>query len=278
MEVRVQTGLPRLLGIIYQCFLTNGFAHGTATRKSLHFIQRILIDRVQQIYRVNRVSVDDKHIELLVRPMAFVYIIQDYATKTFIMPGEYHSLEVVENTNWQRALKNWQKKKLFHTWEPRIIYKPILFGLTKTALRSFSFLSAASFQETSRVLVKAALYGQIDGFRGLKENLILGTCIPIGTRSDSILSNIYSNTNYGDQEFYIHGRRRKTSVVWLDTLFDLEKNILLGPILYRQKLLKIFHKTIIHTTRVLRYEEHFTSYILLRFRSEWGSYLPVLNS
>merc|ERR1712187_352073 len=89
----------------------------------------------------------------------------------------------MERINYIRTVKHWHKKKSVHEWEPRIFYKPLLFGLTKCALRNTSFLSSASFQETSRVLSRAALSGRIDFLLGLKENLILGTRLPIGTNS-----------------------------------------------------------------------------------------------
>jgi DNA-directed RNA polymerase subunit beta' len=141
----------------------------------------VIIDRVQRIYKTNGVTLDDKHLELLVRPIAFTQVVNDQSKETSRIQGEKHSLEVLERINYTRIVKNWKKKESCHNWEPRILYKPLLFGLTKGALHSTSFLSAASFQETSRILSRAAVEGRIDLLVGLKENLILGTRLPIGT-------------------------------------------------------------------------------------------------
>merc|ERR1712224_596396 len=100
--------------------------------------------------------------------------------------------EILERMNWLRSLENVQEKVSIRKIEPRIFYKPLLFGLTISALRNASFLSAASFQETSRVLTVAALRGRTDFLLGLKENLILGTRLPIGTNSRFFTSNILS--------------------------------------------------------------------------------------
>ena len=91
------------------------------------------------------------------------------------------SLDILERVNWDRALQNWQKKTLLREWEPKVYYKPSLFGLTKSVLRSTSFLSAASFQETTKILTQAATEGKIDWLRGLKENVIMGKLMPSGT-------------------------------------------------------------------------------------------------
>ena len=183
LEVRSQTGIPSLLEGLYQSFLKNGLLNRVAVRKSLHFCQRIVIDGVLRIYQTNRVVLDDKHLELIVRPISFVQVIQDSANKNSMVQGENHPLENLERINWQRALNNWQKKESFREWKPKILYKPLLFGLTKSALRNASFLSAASFQETSRVLAQASIRRRIDHLHGLKENLILGTRLPIGTNA-----------------------------------------------------------------------------------------------
>lgn len=118
-----------------------------------------------------------------------------------------------------------------HKWEPRVFYKPLLFGLTKGALRSDSFLSAASFQETSRVLSRAALAGRIDFLIGLKENLILGTRLPIGTNSRFLIFNyLYNKDKYkrsNNTNINLIKRRnnvikRKKILLWLDALNYLE--------------------------------------------------------
>jgi hypothetical protein len=143
-------------------------------------------------------------------------------------------LEVIERTNWFRALKNWREKKLIQKGKSKVFYKPQLFGLTKGALRNTSFLSAASFQETSRVLSIAALRGRVDFLFGLKENLVLGSRIPIGTNASFFTSNFLSKNrsiqNYFKTDILIYrsrekiGRPREKRLFWLDALCYLEEN------------------------------------------------------
>jgi hypothetical protein len=121
--------------------------------------------------------------------------------------------------------------------EPRIFYKPLLLGLTKSALQNASFLSAASFQETSRVLSLAAFRRRVDFLSGLKENLILGTRLPIGTNSRFFTSNALTSNNYFKKSFgtnlsqYIkkeeNKQPRKQSLFWLDALCYLKEKLLL---------------------------------------------------
>jgi hypothetical protein len=230
-EIRIQTGMPLLLNISYENFLEKKISSRVARRKAIHFGQRILIDGVQRIYQTNGVTLDDKHLELLVRPIAFVQVTQDQAQENPIIQGEKHPLELLERINYRRVIKNWQKKEVLRKWEPRVFYKPLLFGLTKGALRSDSFLSAASFQETSRVLSRAALAGRIDFLIGLKENLILGTRLPIGTNSRFLIFNyLYNKDKYkrsNNTNINLIKRRnnvikRKKILLWLDALNYLE--------------------------------------------------------
>jgi hypothetical protein len=237
LEVRVQTGIPFFLNNLYQYFLEKDFPNSVATRKALHIRQRILIDGVQRNYRINDVALSDKHLELIVCPIAFAKVLQDRSRENPIIQGEDHPLEVIERTNWFRALKNWREKKLIQKGKSKVFYKPQLFGLTKGALRNTSFLSAASFQETSRVLSIAALRGRIDFLFGLKENLVLGSRIPIGTNASFFTSNFLSKNcsiqNYFKTDILIYrsrekiGRPREKRLFWLDALCYLEENPLM---------------------------------------------------
>jgi DNA-directed RNA polymerase subunit beta' len=230
LEIRTQTGLPRLLTKLYQDLIHQGFSCRISRRKSILFIQRILIDGVQRIYLTNRVVIGEKNIELVVRPIAFAQVIHDYAQKGRIIQGDDHLLETLESLNWRRALYNWRKKGSFFEWEMEVVYKPILFGLTRGSLRNASFLSAASFQETSRVLARAALRGQIDFLLGLKENLILGTCLPIGTNALFLASNFLSNRNVLRKKLQsetIHGvtkEKGSPTFFWFDALSYLDRS------------------------------------------------------
>jgi hypothetical protein len=110
LEIRAQTGLSSLLDNLYKNFLKQGFPNGVANRKALHFRQRVVIDRVQRIYKTNGVTLDDKHLELLVRPIAFTQVVNDQSKETSRIQGEKHSLEVLERINYTRIVKNWKKR------------------------------------------------------------------------------------------------------------------------------------------------------------------------
>jgi hypothetical protein len=195
LEVREKTGIPFFLNILYQKFLQKGFLNRKSARKTLHFRQRVLVDGVQKVYQNNGVNLSDKHLELIVCPISFVEIIQDCTYERPIETKGKYPFVMLESESWYRALLNWQNKKFLFELKPIIFFKPILFGLTKGALHNASFLSAASFQEAPRVLVRAALAGQFDSLLGLKENLILGTRLPIGTNAHILNFNTRSKYN-----------------------------------------------------------------------------------
>jgi hypothetical protein len=113
LEVRVQTGVPFFLDNLYRYFLTKGFSNGVATRKSLHIRQRIIVDGVQRNYRINGVVLNDKHLELIVCPIAFAKVIQDCSPENTMVQGEDQPLEVLERINWIRVLNNWRTKKTY---------------------------------------------------------------------------------------------------------------------------------------------------------------------
>ena len=138
-----------------------------AARKSLEKIQKILVDGVQKVYQSQGVTIADKHLELIVRQMTSkVRILQ--GGQTGLLRGELIDLNWIEIVN--RGL-NFQKAE----------YEPIILGITKASLETESFISAASFQETTRILARAAIERKTDFLRGLKENVILGHLIPAGT-------------------------------------------------------------------------------------------------
>jgi hypothetical protein len=231
LEIRMQTGISIFLDTLYKKFLEKGCFNGVARRKASHFRLRVIVDRVQRIYQANGVTIDDKHLEVLVRPIAFAQVIQDNAQEYSLIQGEKHPLDMMERINYIRMVKHWHKKKSVHEWEPRVFYKPLLFGLTKCALRNTSFLSAASFQETSRVLSRAALSGRIDFLLGLKENLILGTRLPIGTNSRFFTGKSAVARNF-EPKISIKTRyftrtkdkiiKRKRIFIWIDALCYLD--------------------------------------------------------
>ena len=137
-----------------------------AVQQSFYKIQQILVDGVQRVYRSQGVTIADKHIEIIVKQMTCkVKIINGGQTGFF--PGELVDLEFVEQIN--KVLMN------------KVYYEPVVLGITKASLEVESFLSAASFQQTTRMLSKAAISRKKDFLKGLKENVIVGNLIPSGT-------------------------------------------------------------------------------------------------
>jgi len=133
-------------------------------------LQRYLVDEVQKVYRLQGVSINDKHIEVIVRQMMKKVRIED-AGDTNLLIGEQVDRLVFQEEN--AKIKGKGKKPAQG--------KPLLLGITKASLATESFVSAASFQETTRVLTEASINGSIDELRGLKENVIMGRVIPAGT-------------------------------------------------------------------------------------------------
>jgi len=136
-------------------------------------VQTFLVDEVQKVYRSQGVDINDKHIEVIVRQMMRKVRI-DAAGDTGLLPGEIVSQWEYEEAN-ARALAEGGEPATAQT---------VLLGLIKAALNTTSWLSAASFQETTRVLTEAAISGKVDRLRGLKENVIIGKLIPAGTGLD----------------------------------------------------------------------------------------------
>ncbi len=133
-------------------------------------LQKYLVDEVQDVYRLQGVSINDKHIEIIVRQMLRKVRIEDPGDTQFL-PGSQVSKSVFEKEN-ERVLEK--------DGSPALA-KPVLLGITKAALTTDSFISAASFQETTRVLTEAAINGREDDLLGLKENVIVGRLIPAGS-------------------------------------------------------------------------------------------------
>ena len=128
-----------------------------------------IIQQVQQTYRMQGVDINDKHIEVIARQMLRKVQIED-AGDTDMLPGELVDIFRFERENEEMVMKGMQPA----------VAKRKLLGITKAALATDSFLSAASFQETTRVLTEAAIKGKVDPLVGLKENVIIGKLIPAG--------------------------------------------------------------------------------------------------
>ena len=129
-----------------------------------------ILEEVQKVYRAQNVEISDKHVELIIRQMIRrIYVVTE--GETHLLPGVEVSVTEFKSANKQ-ALK--EGKQL-------AVGRPILLGITRASLRKDSFLSAASFQETTRILTDAAIKGKVDKLHGLKENVIIGGLIPAGT-------------------------------------------------------------------------------------------------
>jgi DNA-directed RNA polymerase subunit beta' len=126
-----------------------------------------LVNKIQKVYRSQGVHIHNRHIEIIVRQITSKVLVSEDGMSNVFSPGELIGLLRAERTG--RAL------------EEAICYRALLLGITKTSLNTQSFISEASFQETARVLAKAALRGRIDWLKGLKENVVLGGLIPVGT-------------------------------------------------------------------------------------------------
>ena len=133
-------------------------------------LQKFLVNEIQEVYRLQGVSINDKHIEVIVRQMLRKVKVTDPGDSTFVIEQIVDKFDFVEEND--RVLNEGGK--------PATAI-PILMGITKAALNTESFISAASFQETTRVLTDAAIKGKVDNLRGLKENVIIGHLIPAGT-------------------------------------------------------------------------------------------------
>nr|QTI91325.1 RNA polymerase beta'' subunit [Ferocactus latispinus] len=126
-----------------------------------------LVNKIQRVYRSQGVQIHNRHIEIIVRQITSKVLVSEDGMSNVFLPGELIGLLRAERTG--RAL------------EEAICYRAILLGITRASLNTQSFISEASFQETARVLAKAALRGRIDWLKGLKENVVLGGMIPVGT-------------------------------------------------------------------------------------------------
>ena len=129
-----------------------------------------LVKEIQDVYRLQGVKINDKHIEVIIRQMLRKVEITDGGDTRFMAGEQAERIRAVEE-NAKAATRN----------ELPARYEPVLLGITKASLATESFISAASFQETTRVLTEAAVRGTRDGLRGLKENVIVGRLIPAGT-------------------------------------------------------------------------------------------------
>ncbi|MBS3935184.1 MAG: DNA-directed RNA polymerase subunit beta' [Sulfuritalea sp.] len=144
--------------------------HDILRLKGVEELARYIIDEVQDVYRLQGVKINDKHIEVIVRQMLRRVVITEPGDSRFIREEQVERSEVLDEND-----------KLVEAGKRPTEFQYMLLGITKASLSTDSFISAASFQETTRVLTEAAIMGKRDELRGLKENVIVGRLIPAGT-------------------------------------------------------------------------------------------------
>ena len=144
--------------------------HDILQTQGVEAVQKYLVDEVLTVYKTQGVSIHPKHVELIARQMTNRVIIQEMGDGT-LLPNEVVHIQVVNKIN----------KELESQGKDLIEYRPILQGVTRASITTDSVLSAASFQETGKVLSRAALYGEVDHLKGLKECVIIGSLIKAGT-------------------------------------------------------------------------------------------------
>ena len=133
-------------------------------------LQAYLVNEIQEVYRLQGVAISDKHIEVIVRQMMRWVKVEDVGDTSFLLEQQVDKFRFREEN--EKAIANGGKPATG---------RPLLLGITKASLSTDSFISAASFQETTRVLTEASIQGAVDHLRGLKENVIVGRLIPAGT-------------------------------------------------------------------------------------------------
>jgi DNA-directed RNA polymerase subunit beta' len=144
--------------------------HDILRLKGIEELATYIVDEVQDVYRLQGVKINDKHIEVIVRQMLRRVQITDAADTKFITGEQVERSDMLDEND--RMIAEGKRPAL---------YDNVLLGITKASLSTDSFISAASFQETTRVLTEAAIMGKVDTLRGLKENVIIGRLIPAGT-------------------------------------------------------------------------------------------------
>ena len=144
--------------------------HDILRLKGVHALASYIVNEIQEVYRLQGVKINDKHIEIIVRQMLRKVEVTDPGDSVFLRGEQTEKARVLMENEQLR-----EKDKLEAQWEP------VLLGITKASLSTESFISAASFQETTRVLTEASVNGKRDDLRGLKENVIVGRLVPAGT-------------------------------------------------------------------------------------------------
>ena len=144
--------------------------HDILRLKGIPELTNFIVNEIQDVYRLQGVSINDKHIETILRQMLRKALILDGGDTRFIQGDQVSYAELVDENNKAEA-----------DGKTPADYERVLLGITKASLQTNSFISAASFQETTRVLTDASIKGRTDTLEGLKENVIVGRLVPAGT-------------------------------------------------------------------------------------------------
>src|SRR4029079_14233656 len=171
-----------------------------------------LVEEVQKVYRDQGVSIHDKHIELIVRQMTRRVGVQEPGDTDFL-PGERVDAKRFRDTNRHMVEESRRPAE----------GRPEIMGITKASLATESWLSAASFQETTRVLTEAAIESKSDGLIGLKENIIIGKLIPAGTGMPSYREIATYAPDYQPMEYYSMEDEEQDLAEWLAGKADLNR-------------------------------------------------------
>ena len=171
--------------VTYFNYFCGFYSLQTATLRSFTSIQTLLVGLIQGVYRSQGVYIADKHVEIIVKQMTSKVKIADSSLLMFTIQREYFDFASIRYMN----------TALIHAGKTEMEYEPVILGITKISLMTESFISAASFRETTRMLIKAAIEGRVDWLRGLKENVVLGRLIPAGTGFKSFQNSSFLNVN-----------------------------------------------------------------------------------
>ena len=175
--------------------------------KGIRETQNYLVEQVQKVYREQGVSIHDKHIELIVRQMTRRVGVQEPGDTGFL-PGERVDAKVFRDTNRRMVEESRRPSE----------GRPEIMGITKASLATESWLSAASFQETTRVLTEAAIDGRGDSLIGLKENIIIGKLIPAGTGMMVYREFDIAAPDYEPMTFYSSDAEEADPAAWLSNI------------------------------------------------------------
>nr|YP_009293634.1 RNA polymerase beta'' subunit [Rhodymenia pseudopalmata]AOM64316.1 RNA polymerase beta'' subunit [Rhodymenia pseudopalmata] len=193
----------------FRKYLNKGLSIYDATRLSFLEVQLRLVQEVQLVYQSQGVDIADKHIEVIVRQMTSKVKIENGGATEYL-PGEIIELQKIESAN----------KSLLLLSKPEASYQPILLGITKASLNTASFISAASFQETTKVLTEAAIAGKSDWLRGLKENVIIGRLIPAGTGFNLYNSQLDKDLSYNSSANKEPSKSQQFSNLYVNSEFE----------------------------------------------------------